>query len=284
MLSLKAAYQKTYQSLKGNKTLFLPFVIFAAVELLALIVLYLAPRMPLKLFLGPLIRALAGEQFLHYPVNFILIPKWMGSLRTGITVLLGSFLTGAATILAYNAYQKINLNFKNSLKIALKKYISLFAIVLVFTVLFYFLNWVLSKALFKLFVKLPPKILFLNLRAMFFPALFCLNFVLAVLVQAAFVYAIPVLMIDGQTLTKSILKSFGLFMKYFLKTIILVGFPMLLYVPLMILQTNPSVLIIKLFPESVLLVSFLSLAISSLVIDLWVTLSATNFYLLHKEK
>jgi len=284
MVSLKRVYDRTTQSIKGNPVLFLPFAIFAALEFISLITIYLAPRMPLKLLLGPPIRALWGEKFLHYPVNFILIPKLASLARMGLTVILGSFLTGVATLLVYNLHKKTKIDLKKVFNLALKKYVSLFAIVLLFTLLFYLLDKVTSKLLIKYFVSGHTRLLFLGPKIWLGPILICLNFILAVIVQSAFIYAIPILLIEGETLTKAILKSFALFKKLFVKTIILVGLPMLIYIPIIVLQSDSAFLITRLFPEAVLLTAILSLIINSLIIDFLITLTTTHLYLMHRDE
>lgn len=283
MVPLKQVYDKTNQSVKSNPVLFLPFAIFAAFEFITLIIIYLAPRMPLKLLLGPPIKAIWGEKFLHYPVNFILIPKLASLTRIGLTVIIGSFLTGVAVLLAYNIYKKSKIDLKNIFKLALKKYVSLFAIVLLFSLLFFILDKLTSKLLIKYFVSGHTRLLFLGPKIWLGPILISLNFILAIIVQSAFIYAIPILLIEGETLTKSVLKSFVLFKKLFLKTIILVGLPMLLYIPIIVLQSDSTYIIVRLFPEAVLLVAILSLIFSSLVIDLLITLTTTHLYLMRKD-
>lgn len=285
MLSLKTVYEKTAQSIKSNPVLFVPFAIFAAFEFITLIIVYLAPRMPLKLLLGPPIRALWGERFLHYPLNFILIPKLTGLARIGLTLILGSFLTGVAVLLIYNVYRYNKISLKSAFNLTLKKYVSLFAIVLFFTFIFYLLDIIISKLLIRYFIfGHHAKLLFLGPKLWFGPILACLNFMLAVTVQSAFVYAIPILLIEGETLTKAILKSFALFKKFFIKTIVLVGLPMLAYIPIIVLQSDPAFLIDRLFPEAVLFVAIFSLIISSLVIDLSITLTTTHLYLIHNNE
>lgn len=283
MVSLKSVYDKTNQGLKKNRVLFIPFVIFAFFELLTLIIVYLAPRMPFKLVLAPPIRALWGERFLHYPINFVLIPKLVSLLRVGLTVVIGSLLTGVATILIFKLHKKIKLDLKTAFKAALKKYIGLFGIVLLFTLLFYLADKITSKLLVKYFTSGHTRLLFLGAKLWLGPILMVLNFILALFIQSAFIYAIPALLIDETSLIKSIIRSFKLFKKLFFKTIVLVGLPMLLYIPIVVLQSDPAFLIVRLFPESVLLVSFLSLFISSLVIDLSITLTTTYMYLLNKD-
>ena len=284
MLPLKNVYSKVIQAIKSNPVVFLPFAIFAAFEFISLIVIYLAPRMPLKLLLGPPIRAIWGEKFLHYPLNFILIPKLASLAKIGLTVILGSLLTGVATLLIYNIYNKTKINLKDVFKSTLKKYVSLFAIALLFTLIFYFLDKVASKLLIKYFVSGHTRLFFLGPKIWLGPILLCFNFILAIIVQSAFVYAIPILLIGGETLTKAVFKSFVLFKKLFVKTILLVSLPMLAYVPIIILQSDPAFLITRLFPEAVLLVTILSLIVSSFIVDLLITLAATNLYLTHKNE
>jgi hypothetical protein len=284
MISLRKVYNRTTQSIKSNPVLFLPFVIFAAFEFIALMIIYLTPRMPLKLLLGPPIKAIWGERFLHYPANFILIPTLISLVRTGLTVILGSLLTGVATLLVYYIYKKTKIELKDIFKSVLKKYVSLFAIVLFFTMIFYFLEKGTTKLLFKYFTSGHIKLLFLGPKIWFGIILVCLYFILAVIVQSAFVYAIPILLIEEETLTKSILKSFVLFKKYFIKTILLVALPMIAYIPIIVLQSDSAFLIDRLFPEAVLLVAIFSLIISALVVDLLITLTTTHLYLMHKNE
>jgi hypothetical protein len=284
MTSLKKVYSKTFQSIKSNPVLLAPFAIFACFELIALVVVYLAPRMPLKIILGPPIRALWGENFLHYPINFLLIPKLAAFARIGLTVIIGSLLTGVATILVYNIYKNARLSLKDSFKSAVKKYISLFTIVLLFTLIFYAVEKISTKVLVKYFVSGHTRLFFLGPKIWLGPILICLNFALVILIQSAFIYVIPILMIEGEKLTKSILRSFVLFKKLFVKTIILVGLPMLVYIPIIVLQSDNAFLIDRVFPEAVLLVSILSTLVSSLIVDCIITISATNLYLMNRDK
>jgi hypothetical protein len=115
------------------------------------------------------------------------------------------------------------------------------------------------------------------------PILSVIDFLLALFIQSAFIYAIPVLIIGQEKLIQSIGKSFLLFKKLFIPTLILVGLPMLIYIPILVLSYNTAFLIDKLFPEFILVVLFLSTIVSSLVIDPLITVSTTLLYLTQKE-
>lgn len=282
--SIKKAYNVSLQSLKNHPVLFLPFVIFAIFDFVALILLFLSPRMPLRLIFGPPIRTFWGEQFLHYPTNFLLLPKLASLSKMFLSIFLGSLLTAVAVVIIFNIYNKKHINLTLVFKSVFKKYISLCAIVFIFTFLFYVLIKITTIGLAKYFIAGHKKLLFWGQDLWLGPILLGLNFIFAILIQSAFIYAIPILIIEKERLIKSIAGSFWLFKKLFVPTLILVGLPMITYLPIVIMQQNSAILINKLFPETILLLSIAGIIISSLVIDLAVTTSTTFLYFLHKEE
>ena len=247
-------------------------------------IIYFAPRMPLKTLFGPPISTFWGEKFLHYPLNFILMPKLAGISRMCLSVLFGSLLTGLAVLIIYDLYQGKTIKLKNDFWAALKNYASLFIIVLVFTSLFYFFSKIFSIILIKYFTAGHTKLLFLGIKFWLGPAFITLNFIFGIFIQSAFVYAIPILFVEKAKLLTAISRSLRLFKKHFVYTTTLVGLPFLLYLPIMALNANTSLLISKTFPEFILIVSIIGIAIASLVIDPLITLSTMLFYLDTKEK
>lgn len=285
MSPLKKTYQATFRSLKSHPLIYVPFIIFATLESIALSLIYLAPRMPLRLVLGPPIKTFWGERFLHYPANFILLPKLASLNRMALTVILSSLLTGVAVAMAYDIYNKKVVKLSAAFKAALKKYIYLFFVVFIFTLSFFITSKIISVGLARYFIAGHSRLLFLKASLWLGPVLSGINFIIALIIQSAFIYAIPVLIIGNKNLIKSIVTSFALFKKLFIPTLILVGLPMLFYLPIMVLNYNTLFLIYRVFPEFVLLVSFLGIIMSSLVIDPLVTISVTLFYLdtTHKD-
>jgi len=168
--------------------------------------------------------------------------------------------------------------------IALKKYLSLFVIVLILYGLFYGSGKLLSTGLMKYFLAGHQKLLFLGPQIWLGVPLVALNFITALFIQAAFTYAIPVLIIEDEKVLKAIIKSFGLFIKHFIPTIILVCLPMLIYLPIVVLIYNTAFLMDRFYPEIVLYVAFLSIVVSSLIVDPIVTTATTLFYLGKREK
>jgi len=279
---IKKAYLNTKQSVKNAPAIFIPFIIFAIIEFIALICIYLAPRMPLRLILGPPIRTFWGEGFLHYPLNFLLIPKLMSLSRMFLSIIFSSVLTGMAVVIISDIYNKKHLNLETAFKSALKKYISLFSIVFILILLYYGLIKIVNTGLAKYFIAGHTRLLFLGVRAWLGPILFVINFILGVLIQSAFIYAIPTLIIENEKLPKSITRSFALFKKLFVPTLILVGLPILFYIPIVIIQGNSTILMNKLFPEFILWVAILGIIVNALI-DLVITTSCTFLYLMNRE-
>ncbi len=273
---IKNTYLSSFKSLLENPGIFLPFLLFALAEFAALLLIFNSPRVPLIKIFGPPIRTFWGENFLHYPTNFLLLPKLSALSRMFLAVIFGSFTTGAAIAIIIKA--------KHPFKQALKKYASLFLIVLIFSGFYYFLQKAIFIALAKYFIAGHSRLLFLKSGLWLGPIIFCINFMLAIFIQAAFTYAIPAIIIDNKKFFPAILRSFRFFKKYFFVTLVLVGAPLLLYLPIAVFNFNAAVLMSKLYPEIILLIAILGIVISSLIIDLLVTLTTTLLYQSEKEK
>jgi hypothetical protein len=280
---LKKVYQNTGLFLKTQPKLIVPFAIFAAVESLVLIFFFLSPRAPINALMGPIIIRLWGEAFLHYPTNFLLLPRLASASRMFLAVILSSLLTGMAVVLVARAHNKEPVKLKEAFFSAAKRYLSLFIIVLLLVVFFYFAVKAFSFLLIKYFSSGQASLLFMKPTIWFGPVTLVVNFFFALLVQSFFVYAIPFLMLGKEKLLKAVVKSFVLFKKLLLPTLVLVGAPLLLYIPVTILEQNSAFLIQKVFPEFILIVLFFGIAISSLVVDLLITVSTTALYLDFKD-
>jgi len=267
-------YYQTYQTIKKTPVVYLPFLIFAVFEIIAVALVYLFPRMPFVLVCGPIIRTFWGERFLHYPINFLLLPKLAALSRMFLSVILGSLLTGMAVAIVY----------KKNYKTAFKKYISLFLIVLIITGLFYLTVKIIGLCLNKYFMAGHLKLLFLGPRIWLGPILTTINLVTALLVQSIFVYAIPEVILNEENPIKCIGASFVFFKKHTVLTLILVGLPMLIYLPVVVLNYNTAFLIYRIFPEVILFLALSGAIISSLIIDPAITISTALLYLKSKEK
>lgn len=282
-LKLSEIYSRTISILKATPIIFLPFIIFFILESLALIIASFYSVEPLRTIFGPLVRTFWGEQFLHYPINFMLLPTLANTSRMILAVIFGSLLSGVAVLITADIYSKKNPLFRRSLKNTLKKYAALIFVILVLTILMYYVLKIVDIVWLKHIFAPHPKL------AKFFGGfwigtiLIGIKFLLSALIQAAFIYAIPIIMIQEKKPIKAILESFKLFGRYQRTTFLLIFLPMLIYLPIMVLNFNNAFLIETIFPEFIIIVTLLGAIVNSLIIDPLVTVSTAILYLYHKE-
>ena len=95
--------------IKAHPHILYPLCLYAFLQLFVLEILYFSPRFPLSAFFGPLITTLWGGTFLHYPFNFILLPKLFYYIQVPLYLFLGAFLSATAVtfIAAVNDEKKI---------------------------------------------------------------------------------------------------------------------------------------------------------------------------------
>lgn len=280
-------YSAAVKYVKNQPSLLIPFFIFATIELVALFIIFIAPRQPFIKIFGPPIRTFWGERFLHYPSNFLLLPKLVSLSRMFLSIVFGSLLSGMAISVVSDIYGNKRIKLTQSFNTALKKYISLFAVVLIVTLLYYSLEKITSRGVFvnlTKFIAAHRKLQDLKLGIFITPTLIALKLIIALFLQSAFIYTLPLLVIAKEKFIKAIGMSFILFKRLFIYTIILVGLPLLLFVPIIILNTNTAFLINNLFPESILLVSFFGIVVSSLLADPMITVTTTFLFLENRNK
>jgi hypothetical protein len=265
---ISKAYTAAFKAFDKSLGVYLPFLVFALIEFTALILLYLAPRPPIRALLGSPIAVIWGERFLHYPANFLLLPKLAYYSRMCLSVLFGSLMTGLAVAIVYT----------KPLKSVYKKYVSLCLVALIITVIFNYAFRIMGSLLLHYFSSGHDKLLSFGPEVWFGTIYTTLNFLLLIVIQAAFTYTIPILIAGDQKLLKAIWTSFKIFKRYWVVSLVLVGLPMLIDIPVIVLYSNTMVLMDKFFPEIILYVAILSVVVNSLIIDPLVTISTAQFY------
>jgi len=252
-------YQESLQILKKSPKLFIPFILSAVLNLLALYFLYLAPIKPVSFLLAPPIRAFFGEKFLHYPFCIFLLPKIFYYAQVVISASIGLIISALAIGLIKDIYLKNKLNVKVNLVTSFKKYFVLLGIwVIMFLASFY------SAKLIALLFKNS------NLRLL----MSILAYLVAIGTQVFFIYAIPIAVIKNKGLIAALKESFLLLKKLFLITIILVILPALTYLLVVVFNNYLPQLITKLFPEVVIISLLLGIVIT-FIMDVLLTLAPT---------
>ncbi len=87
-------YRQVFLLLKKDPTFLALYIISGVLDLAALIFLFLAPFAPVSYILAPVIRAFWSDVYLHYPQNFVLLPKLYNHAHLLLASTFGIFLTG----------------------------------------------------------------------------------------------------------------------------------------------------------------------------------------------
>lgn len=257
-------WRQLFESLAKNPVILLPFLIVGLFDAFLLILIFLAPQPPFSAVFAPPIRAFWGERFLHYPLNLVLIPKLFSYAHIFTTAIIGVLMTGLAIGMLSEVKTgnkpQILLNFI----LALKRYFVLLAIWLIM--------FILAFLVYKI-----PNFLSINNRVIVQVAFF-LSFLITILIQVVFIYAIPAAFIERKGLIPAIKRGISFSKNYFLSTLILVLTPAVFYIPVMILKGKIPVLMSRFFPETALVILGLGIVVS-VFIDFVVTCSTTILFI-----
>ena len=219
--------------------------------------------------------------YLHYPFNFLLMPKLFYYADLLISVFIGGFLTAVAILMIQSVNQDKAPHFKIAFKNSLSRYITVFLITLViFFLLFYVIKF--QKILIGRFLAKKTTGILGFIRNFWVGGFGYINFLVAIFIQALFAFCIPVVMIEKRPFLGSLRRNFSLLKSLFLNTFLLILLPSLLYLPIIILKNNLSVLIDKSSPEITLVVIGAGI-LFAIVLDAFITTVITTLFLLKKD-
>jgi hypothetical protein len=136
----------------------------------------------------------------------------------------------------------------------------------------------MSVLLVKYFSSGHGKLLFWGSATWIGPILSVLSQILGLVLQALFTYAIPVLVMTDKKFFGAIIGSFKFFARHIGLTLLLVGLPMLISIPLIILNYNGPYLMVTFLPEIILWLGVLGIVVNSLLIDPLITLTTAAYY------
>lgn len=166
------AFYEFARLIKHQKKLWLPFCFAAAIEAVLLFVIWLAPFPPFSVLLAPPIRHFSGDYLLHYPWHLWYLYHSMTNTHALTTLLAGAFLSGLAGLMVRQAHQKRAVSLRDAIISRQAKYPTL--------ALVWLASWLATNGIFQA-VKL------FSLSGI---AAFSINVLLAVLMQAVFIYPI----------------------------------------------------------------------------------------------
>lgn len=273
---VKSTWKLTFKTLCEHPRILFPFFITALGEIFFLSVFYYAPRSPLVGILGPPIKKFFGEAYLHYPVNFTLLPTlfYYGQVFMWLTV--GVCMLGVAVSMINQVHEgKSFPSIIGSLNRAIRRYPTL--------LLFALLIFLLSTASFRIPRYLIMKFYFLP-RGKFFSlqAFFFISFLTAIIFETFLVYSIPSVIIERRSFISALKRTFSISKSMFVPTFILVVSPRLLDLIIAFSKQKLPLIMTKTFPDMTLFILGAGIAMTFMA-DLIVIASVTNLFLIKKD-
>jgi len=266
------AWKNCAASLKQGQ-IFLLFIVYAALQISFVFILMFFAYPPFSSFLVPLVQRFFGEPALHYPNNFLILPSlffWVNLLLSG---LLGVILIGATTNLFTMSYHNKPVKLGKGLGRTMPHYLILLAI------------WVVETgALLAVFIGVPAlldKIYFFT-RAGNLPLQLTTSFI-AIIVGSFFVYTTALIVLENAGPGKAVVKSLSMFKNYPLISILLIGIPNLIRMPIDLLSGKTQFLVSQFSPEIVAAVLILSILISVFA-NYFLVGTVTRYFLSVRER
>src|SRR3989338_1577229 len=269
--------RSTMVALVEHKIILFPFCIIAFLQLFILEILYFAPRYPLNLFFGPLIRRLWSENFLYYPLNLLLLPKLFQSIQIPLYIFVSSFLIAVAISIIASVNSDKKVQFQKAVKENLWAYVHVvIASTIIFAVvlgLFKVYGLVFNRALLiaaqsgvKFWIK---QVIILGAPV--------INLLISIFVTVLFAYVLPIIVIERKKIFAALILNFQVLWKSFWFTFAVVLIPSLLYLPILLLRSTTP--LGNVLPDLRVILIVLSIIVI-VAIDAIVYSALTTLYLL----
>lgn len=261
-------WMQCFKSMKNVMT-FVPFLLYAILQVLLLFSLANFSQGPLSKLLAPIIHSLFGEPALHYPNFYLILSPFYSQINIVLSGLIGIMVIGVATYLFAGTFNGEKHGFGQSVKMTLPKYGLLFVI------------WIIETALTLLMIIGIPQLLksFLQPDYRLGQIFEMIGLLFAILTASVFAFTTVLIILERQKLFKAIAKTVLIFKRNAVTTFFLVAVPTLIYFPINYLTRKAPVLITKHSPE--IIVTILAAGIFVSMIASYFQIGAiTRFYLL----
>ena len=240
--------------------LFLPFLINGIIQLIILTLCYWSPRPSLSSFLAPPIRTFWGEAHLHYPQNFLLLPKLFQRAHSASTIFIENLFIAVFVGIFYQVFNKKKISVLVSMKKAASKYLSIMMAGAFVAVLTYFVVRVLDNMCGDA------------------NAVWIISHIAYVLLITFFIYFIPAIIIEGKKVFTSLLRSFSVAKTLLFPSLIFSVILSALYVAVAIVERKAPIFI-STFPEKTLIILVIVISLSVITNFISFTLLTTLFML-----
>ncbi len=254
-------YRQVFEMLKKDPTLLILFALISLFDFVALLILFLAPIAPVSYILAPIIRTFWSDHYLHYPQNFILLPKLFNHAHFLIVATFGILVNA---LVVKKVENQVISGGKLPTLIAAGPVFKKYGVLLTAWLLVYFLFTTSLKVVFKVL----PKILWLHLGVMF---------VMTLLGQAAAFFLLPSLLLSGKGFFGGLGEGLKMGLRNLALTSAITALPISTVVLLSFLRIFTPVYI-QFYPELVLWILVVG-SVAMALADLFLSASATVLYL-----
>ncbi len=245
-----------------------PLLVYAAVQLVVLVMLALFAYPPFVSFVMPLIRWRLGESAMHYPGSFLALRAIFGQVDMVLTVVLGGFVTGAAVWL-FSVYHGGGEDPPaTGFRVAAKSYIPILVIALI------------GLAIAQIVTRVPMTLwgYLADERPMRFRLLRMATIGMVMVVQSLLVYAIPYVILGGRRVWSALGASLSLAARNPVTTFLIVAVPAAIELLPAWLSRNSTVIMYRFAPEGMVMILAAWIAAIFFVTYLMVG-AATRFYI-----
>jgi len=275
--SLKYSIETLFQ----NKIVFFPYLIIVFLQLLLLELLFFAPRFPIKIVYDPIVKKLWSANYLHYPLNFVMIQKMYHGAQVPFFVLISSFFVACSIAIIQKVNKDEVIKFGNVMRETLKSYVHV-AIAAALSVaatygFFYLYGKVLNRALM---IRSETGIYALIKKTVIIGEPY-FSLLMSILATFLFVYMIPIIIIDKKNVFKAFFLNFKSLFKSFWFTLCIIFIPTLFYTIVLLLRG--IVFRNEAMPELSLVLLIVSIFVMT-IIDAVVYTAVSIHYLLEKER
>jgi len=254
-------YGQVFSVLRKNPTVWILFAIIGLFDAIALTLLYLAPSPPLSHILAPIIRTLWGEPFLHYPDNFLLLPKLFNHAHFLILTFVGVFITGIVIKKIEAQTQGTSVTTVSAAGAVGRRYIALLS------------AWIVTYGIFTVTLRFVLPILPHNV---FIQA--SVGFMIGLVIQSMFAFILPGILLMNWGFFTGLWKGLLFGMRNLHLTAVLIFVPMFFVMALSVSKLFVPVMVRVHTPEYVLWLLAGGILLS-LFVDILVTSSTTLLFL-----
>ncbi len=259
-----------------HKLILFPFLIIAAAQFFILTILYFYPLFPLDQIFGPIVSKIWSPQYMHYPQNFVLLPKLYQYIQIPIYIFISSFFICVSISIIHKINEGLSINLRLVFEEIGRLYVHIIvASAIAFVMVWYFFS--VYQPIYERALAIRSQTgMFHILKSIVVNGTSYFNLLWSVLITTLTAYVLPIIVIEKAKVFTAIWRNIVFLTGSFWQTVGIILLPSLLFMPVLWLR---NVFSIEFFlPEF----SFLTLIISVLltvIIDAVIYTTLTSYYL-----